>query len=376
MAQRLIVVDSVYPIARENRCFDPVNEYTDCGYAINVRLAREARRRGMDVATCDVYLKMTERPDKVVCLTDMITPFTDNLLANGAQPAVCMSLESPLFAKKFYHNIARYAGRFHHNYQFRGTQGRLADTGTVFHPVVFPMDTRVPLTPQSWDKRGYLILVNSNKRAFSHKRGNIKEIARSAFSQARFWAFKVIDPWMRIREIYVDRIEAIHHFSSHSDFSLYGIGWDQPIQGFGSDYHKAALKVYKGSIPSDVRRKREVMNGFKFALCFENCAFPGYVTEKIFDCFLAGCIPVYFGAPDIADFVPAHTFVDYRRFGNYADLDQFLRGMSEVEARSYVDVARDFLASSDFDKFTVDYFVNDILNVIEQEFEKIQEQGI
>ena len=57
MAQRLIVVDSVYPLARENRCFDPINEYAGCGYAIPVRLAREARRLSMDVATYDVYLK-------------------------------------------------------------------------------------------------------------------------------------------------------------------------------------------------------------------------------------------------------------------------------------------------------------------------------
>ena len=373
LTQKLIVFDAVHPLARENRCFDPVNEYAGCGYAIQVRLAREARRRGIDVVTADVYLQMNERPTQVVCLMDMFTPLTDKLLAYGVRPAVCMSLESPLIAKRFYHNIERYAGRFHHNYQFRGTQERLADT--VFHPVIFPMDTRVPLVPQPWNKRDYLILVNSNKRAFFQKMSNIKEIARSVLSQAYFIALKIIDPWMRIREIYTCRIEAIRYFSQYSDFSLYGMGWDQPIQGFGYDYHKAALKVYKGSIPADVRRKREVMNGFKFALCFENCAFPGYVTEKIFDCFLAGCIPVYFGAPDISDFVPAHAFIDYRRFGNYANLDQFLRGMTDVQARSYLDVAREFLASPEFDKFTVDYFVNEILNVIEQEFEKIHEGG-
>ena len=369
MAQKLIVYDAVHPLAWENRCFDPVNEYAGCGYAIGVRLAREASRRGIDVVTADVYLQMNERPAQVACLIDMFTPLTDKLLADGVQPAVCMSLESPLVAKRFYHNIARYAGRFHHNYQFRGTQERLAGTGTVFHPVVFPMETRVPLTPQPWDKRCYLILVNGNKRAFFQKRGNIKEIARSMLSQAYFIALKAIDPWMRIREIYVDRIEAIRYFSRYSDFGLYGLGWDQPIRGFGYDYHKAALKVYKGSIPSDVRCKREVMNGFKFSLCFENCAFPGYVTEKIFDCFLAGCIPVYFGAPDIADFVPSSTFIDYRRFGNHADMDGFMRGMTEIQGRIYLDAARKFLAGPAFDKLTVDYFVNDVLNVMEQEFD-------
>ena len=271
MTQRLIIIDSTHPVMRQNRCFDSVYEYFGYGHALYVRLAREARRRGIEVTTADVYLQMTEHPALAACLTDMFTPFTEKLLGHGVKPSICMSLESPLNAKTFYHNIVRYAGRFHHNYQFQGTHERLVGTGTVFHPIVFPMETREPLTSQPWDKRDYLILINSNKRAVFQKWGNLKSVARSVFSQSYFLALKAIDPWMRIREIYKDRIEAIYYFSNHSDFSLYGIGWEQPIQGFGSDYHKAALKVYKGSIPADVRRKREVMNRFKFALCFENC---------------------------------------------------------------------------------------------------------
>ena len=286
----------------------------------------------------------------------------------GVKPAICVSLESPLMAMKFYHNIARYAGRFHHNYQFGGTHERLAGTGTVFHPIVFPMETRTPLPLQSWDNRKYLILVNSNKRSVNRNFGNLRESAHSVLSQIRSWYLQAIDPWMRIREIYKDRIEAIYYFSNCIDFHLYGIGWDQPIQGFGPDYHQAALKVYSGIIPANLQRKREVMSDFKFAICFENCAFPGYVTEKIFDCFLAGCIPVYFGAPDITDFIPKESFIDFREFGNYVELDRFLREMTEVDFQKYIGAARDFLASSEFNKFTVDYFVNDILNVIEQEF--------
>ena len=341
------------------------------GTAIHVRLAREARRRGMEVVTADVYLALTDRPAQSVCLTDMVTPFTDKLLSIGVRPAVCTSLESPANAKNFYHNIVRYAGRFRHNYQFRGTQSRLSTTGTVFHPIVFPMETRTPLPLQVWSKRNYLILVNSNKRAVYQNWSNLKGIARSVASQTRFWYMQAVDPWMRIRESYVDRIEAIRYFARYVDFQLYGIGWDQPIQGFSSDYHRAALKAYRGVIPPELQSKRKVMSHFKYAICFENCVFPGYVTEKIFDCFLAGCIPVYFGAPDIADFIPPETFVDYRQFSGFADLDQFLLAMSEVEARRYLDAARDFLASTSSDKFTVDYMVTDILSVLEQEFGRI-----
>jgi hypothetical protein len=369
MAQGLIIIDSEHPLVRQNRCFDPAHEYTGCGHSINVRLAREARRRGMDVATADVYLAMAKRPARAVCLTDMVTPFTDKLLSKGVQAGICLSLESPLNAKTFYHNIVHYAGRFRHNYQFRGTQERLLGTGTVFHPIVFPMETREPMILQPWDKRKYLALVNSNKRAFYNSWRSINKIARSMVSQIRSRYLYAVDPWMRIREIYKDRIEAIYYFSRGTDFHLFGIAWEQPIQGFGPDYHQAALKVYRGIIPPVLQRKREVMSDFRFAICFENCAFPGYVTEKIFDCFLAGCIPVYFGAPDITDFVPSQAFVDYRRFGDYADLDRFLRGMTEPDARSYLDAAREFLASPAFNKFTVDYFVNDILNVMEQQFD-------
>lgn len=366
--KKLIIADSAHPLVRGNRCFDSSFEFIGCGTAINVRLAREAKRRGLDVVTADVYLAMTKPHTRAVCLTDMVTPFTDKLLSKGVTPAICMSFESPLVAKKFYHKIAHYAKRFHHNYQFRGTQERLLGTGTVFHPIVFPMETRTPLPLQSWDQRQYLILVNSNKRSINRTFGNLRESAHSVLSQIRSWYLQAIDPWMRIRELYKDRIEAIYYFSKCIDFHLYGIGWDLPIQGFGLDYHQAALKVYRGIIPADLQGKREVMSDFKFAICFENCAFPGYVTEKIFDCFLAGCIPIYFGAPDIADFVPKESFIDFREFGNYVKLDRFLREMTEVDFQKYIGAARDFLASSEFDKFTVDYFVNDILNIIEQEF--------
>jgi hypothetical protein len=46
-----------------------------------------------------------------------------------------------------------------------------------------------------------------------------------------------------------------------------------------------------------------------------------------------------------------------------------LRSDAELEALKYLEAAREFLASPAFDKFTVDYFVNDILSVMEQEFD-------
>jgi len=364
MAQKLIVIDSSHPLVRENRCFDPAVEYTGCGHALNVRLAREARRRGVEIVTADVYLAMADTSLHAACITDMVTPFTDALIAKGVRPAICMSLESPLNAQRFYHHIARYAGRFWHNYQFRGTQDRLRATGTQFHPIVFPVDTRESLPLRPWGERDHLVLVNSNKRAVARNVRNLKEFAQTVARQARFRAWRLIDPWLRIREIYVDRIEAIRYFADRPGFRLYGLGWDQPIPGFGPDYQRAAQHCYVG--PLDYQSKRQVIGGFRYALCFENSSFPGYITEKISDCFLAGCIPVYWGAPDITDFVPAETFIDFRCFGSFVELDQYLADLTEVEAMQYLEAARDFLSSESFDRFEVDVLVHDWLDILDQ----------
>ena len=368
MSQALIIIDSDHPLARQNQCFDSKNEYLGCGFSFNVRLAKEASRRNIDIITADVYLEMKDRQSaNVVCLTEMVSQSTHRLLACGVKPAICISLESPIIAKNFFHNFERFAGRFHHNYQFRGTQDRLANTETIFHPVVFPIDSRIPNALTAWNNRNYLIMVNSNKRATFSRWNNPRNIIHSTLAQIYHFTLQATDPWMRAREIYIDRIEAIHYFSKYNDFSLYGYGWELPIQGFGRKYQKAALRSYKGVISSDVRSKRKIMGGFKFALCFENCIFPGYITEKIVDCFLAGCVPVYFGAPDITDFIPAETFIDFRQFGNYTELNRFLRELSETDASHYLHAAREFLSSPAFDKFTIDFLVDDIITVIEQE---------
>lgn len=38
---------------------------------------------------------------------------------------------------------------------------------------------------------------------------------------------------------------------------------------------------------------------YRFNMCGENSVEPGYVTEKIFECLEAGCIPIYYGPKDI-----------------------------------------------------------------------------
>jgi hypothetical protein len=103
----------------------------------------------------------------------------------------------------------------------------------------------------------------------------------------------------------------------------------------------ALLSIYKGSCVS----KLEVLSQYDFALCFENMQMQGYITEKIFDCFYAGTVPVYWGAQDIAKYIPANSFIDFKNFQNTRELKNHLQQMSLAEILEYKQAARDFLIS-------------------------------
>ena len=49
-----------------------------------------------------------------------------------------------------------------------------------------------------------------------------------------------------------------------------------------------------------IEDKMSFLHNFRFNLAFENSSSPGYVTEKLIEPLLAGCIPIYWGAPDVA----------------------------------------------------------------------------
>ena len=48
-------------------------------------------------------------------------------------------------------------------------------------------------------------------------------------------------------------------------------------------------------------RKRRILEGYKFVVAFENSILDDYVTEKFFEAFDSGAVPIYRGAPNIRE---------------------------------------------------------------------------
>lgn len=157
-------------------------------------------------------------------------------------------------------------------------------------------------------------------------------------------------------ELYTARKSVIRYYEQHhpDQFDLYGRGWNDspsPMEMFRGNIFPETFETYGGLIDNKVKTYHD----YRFALSFENISdVPGYVTEKIFDCFRAGTVPIYWGANNIGDRVPPETFIDYREFSSPADLHNYLTSVSAPEFEEYVAAAQSFLSDSDL--FTPERF--------------------
>jgi hypothetical protein len=94
-----------------------------------------------------------------------------------------------------------------------------------------------------------------------------------------------------------------------------------PIHHYGKWHHNTPGPRLEGP-----DAKLDILKKYHFCLAIENSIQPRYVTEKWFHCFATGSVPVYFGAPDIADFAPSPTsYLNIRSFPKLEDLAQTLR---------------------------------------------------
>jgi hypothetical protein len=85
--------------------------------------------------------------------------------------------------------------------------------------------------------------------------------------------------------------------------------------------------------------KMETIAAYKFSLAFENSVSRDYVTEKFFDPLVAGSVPIYLGAPNIAEFAPAdRCFIDVADFPQPRALADYLRflDVQDLEYASYL----------------------------------------
>ena len=325
------------------------------------RLRRELSDAGFTVTT-----DMRVRADPAAIFWDFgsVAVLPRALRRFAPQRAIAWSLESPLVAHRGYHRLPQIAEMSAHVLGYPGVGGLVQDRRERFSEIRWPTEARAPsISPTPWEERRPVVMINSNKRAHH---GLAASTLRRPYSSARVLAAAALARSYPLRgswtvpDLYDERLRALTHFAFSENVDLFGVGWDGPIAGVNAEAADAIASRYRGRVAD----KHQVLGGYRFALCFENTIFPGYVTEKILDCFLSGVVPVYLGAPDITSYVPSDAFIDMRNFTGYPELEEFLRTLSSEDGAGYLSAADRFLDSDGFSEFDSARFVEKVLAAV------------
>jgi hypothetical protein len=120
------------------------------------------------------------------------------------------------------------------------------------------------------------------------------------------------------------------------------------------------VDVYGGAWPADLPSwkgmcadKIAVARRYQYALVMENQRQPGYVTEKLLDAVAAGCVPIYWGAPDVSRLPGSEAFIPFED-------EDFPVGQVIKVADRYLERRKILLANRRalFDVFSVDNYIS------------------
>lgn len=343
MSKKLVVFDAGIPQLLENKVFDPVlAQQVSHTILPACYLYREALKRGIQLVTPDVFFALPQKPTYVPLVSNLTSPFTGMLIDAGVDPVILTCGESPFIATRFYVGLRRISKAFAHSFVFRGMRRQLSGD-TQYHQMFFPEAfTITDFKTLPFAAKKFITMISGNKRIDNWKKNIVLKV---------MYGFGVT-------EIYDKRRAVIRYFADKG-LDLYGFGWEK-------DVSPEVIATYKGSIED----KTHVLSQYKFAFCFENSIFEGYVTEKIFDVMFAGCVPVYCGAPDIVEYVPKEAFIDVRNFDTLHDLALFLEEMNEERYNDYIDTIKTFLHSDGYRRFSQEHYTAEVLDIIEESFKK------
>jgi hypothetical protein len=161
------------------------------------------------------------------------------------------------------------------------------------------------------------------------------------------------------------RYEILVEMLKRGLLDLYGNGWDKLFRIPPSISKKVRDVIPNNGIAS-IKNKGEIISDYRFNICYENLAYPGYITEKIIDALISKTIPVYYGAPDVSVYIPTNAFIDASRFEGIDHLINYLIEITEADAQAIIQNGQIFLKSSKGLKFSYEEIADEVIQLLDQ----------
>lgn len=312
------------------------NDYLFLNYTISnvyVKLAKNLEDLGFKVHTLDVYV--SENIDPEICIFLDIPPDNISQIINTSKTiSIVMLREADMILKR------NYDQNRHDEFDFILTwKSKLIDNKKYFFFPSTKFNISNKVNVDDYLNRKLCSLINSN-------------IKSSIYG-----------------ELYSKRLEIIKWFEKHhlDDFDLFGFGWNKRIISlFGRTIFKTKIFAPKRlSYKGVVDNKFDTLKQYKFAICFENTNnIEDYISEKIFDCFLAGVVPIYWGDPNIKSNIPSNCFIDFRNFKTYDEMYKFIKNMPNNTYLRYIENINNYLDREMAQKFSLDNWFKSIESMV------------
>ena len=332
MRSPTIYIDPAYSAYQGNKLFDETDPILnrDNSLAPFIRLRSILSQQGVHVFTADNLLVRGSQISESVDYYSM--GLVDNFRSLAKRPNVHLKafviFEPPVVAPHLYKILPELTGVFDRVYLHNIDGDGFSLTG------VDDKKLRKLFWPQPHaDVFDYLWNVRSRQRRIVVINSNHK-------------------PASLFGELYSKRIQIMADLALYGIVDLFGKGWQRwwSRNSMWPPYWRNIAKImsiYKGSCVF----KLETLSQYDFALCFENMEMKGYITEKIFDCFYSGTIPIYWGAKDIENLIPASCYIDFRNFSSVSELIFHLNSIKMEEIECMREAGRNFIRSSNYSKY-------------------------
>jgi len=324
----------------------------------------------IDLASGDVAVQRVKsgqwRATDVHVVQELDARHGRELCQLGAVPSVLTMLETPLVAYRSVDRLMRSGVKFAHCIGPQAIFERtLAQRQSRHWQLSFPSYWRNQLpTPIPWPQRKHAVLVAANKYWCERKWARVSN-TKDALRVLRHGLRKRLSPTYQSckrLQLHDVRLDLLQVLGLRNKIDVFGRGWNDT--GNMPPYQAARLDSIRSVFQGPCDNKHELLSRYKFTIAFENTAYPGYVTEKVIDAIVAASVPVYLGAPDIVEQLPAETFIDARAFSSPETIAEYMEQMTESETAAMIEAGQKFLLSSQAQRHTYEGFGEWIVSLV------------
>lgn len=114
-------------------------------------------------------------------------------------------------------------------------------------------------------------------------------------------------------------------------YSIYGNPHPVRLKAIQSLSKIHKVDIFGRITGTPVTSKFEIGKKYKFAICFENNFYPGYVTEKLLQAYTAGSIPIYWGHLGDDIVINRESFINMCDFSTTKEFIDYVEAIDEVK---------------------------------------------